>query len=1748
MIKGAIKRMGSMLLALLLVLSMVPLSAMPVQAASSLSLADLDIGVSWNDDGTWASLSGNSIKGSVTGKDGGTCGSDSASSTKLIITNQKDTSATLSFDYKLQLNDGSVVIDGANCTSAGTFSKKLASNKSISIQLTSAEGEKKTEITIENIFLYASGTYEVFFSPAEGGTYTVDEEAVPKTGLKKENESSHAYALVATAASNYKFLGWKDENNTVLSTDASTTIHFDENTTVTPWFVPEDTAVFSVDESYYVDLNEAVEKAQESATKLVSVEMSGTLVPGNYTIPSGITLVIPYNSENTIPAPATDTENPYALANWVTSATFASGSENAYRTLTISQGSTLSVEGTIVTGGTIMSNSNIPAGGTSTQFSRLQVEGSLSIENGGVLSSCGFVSGGGNVVVKNDGAVYQPFVVMDFCGGGYTVTAAAGASNASGFGMPTKSGESAVSPFLRWAMPNVQSNITYEYGSALFGYADLYANDQHNKTTAQIIGTDSGILQLSENSSIVCSYDPTCSVTTQNEKATGASQAMAKVGKTAITTNGNVEFGNMVLEITAIVTAVIDTGNLTFPVPYLFDVVVQTGTLSLNHDVALLPGASLEVKQDAALNIPADAKLTVYPALFDQKKTGSRSHYTVGQKDYAAIGGYPTTADLQNASMSGSAELIVDGDMRLDGSFGGLIQTNGTGSILVGNGAKLETTTQIGAIGALIGYYNAGATVHTIPAQIYSPVERTLVGLQPGEYSGKAINAYFLPDYTYQVYTDTNDVDKVFDNTLASVQPNAKQRTGTGAFYTLPVSAYSISVNSINHKTEYKVGDSLDVTGLSILVINNDGSQETVSVTSDMVSGFDSSAVVEKQTLTITYGGKTATYDISIDRADGLEIAETLAGVKPSLPGEEDGKITGLDANKSYEYRPVADPEVAWKPVTPGATEISDLAAGIYEVRYAETDTHTAGPIEKVTVPEGEATVTIVDGGTGATGSGSYKQGVAVTINAGTKTGCVFEKWTADSADVTFTNAEATETTFTMPDHNVTITAIWHCHKDNATKNEGKAATCTEAGTREYYTCTCGMNFEDADCTKEIQDDIDTWKIIPELGHSYGPPTFKWSQDYKSCTVVFDCTRDGCSSQQESNATVDSRTDTPASCEQMGSTSYTASVTFQEEEYQDTKTVQDIPATGHNWKPQYNWSEDLQSCSVMFTCQNDSSHTHTQNAEVTSEITIPATCTAMGTTAYTAAVTFEGKAYEDIQTKEDIPMIPHAYSDAWQFDGEKHWKECTACKTPAEEGAHTFQWIVDKPATEDETGLKHEECTMCHYERNEDTPIDKLDHIHTGITHHAAVPSTCSVQGTVEYWTCSSEKCQGKYYGDEDCQVILTSIEAELDPNNHVGETERRNAIEATCTQSGYTGDLYCLACDSLISKGESIPVKDHTYRNEWSMDAENHWKVCSICEAPGEKVEHIFTNEGDLICNECGYQRKPVLATELAISAEPDTLTGGGNVILKVTGVPEGQAVKVTCDDSEIIVTQTESVWTASLPNVSKEYTFTATSSADGETTGTAACKIEVTAYSGGGGGTPSTPSEPEEPTWPFEDVTEGDDWFYDAVAYVYENGIMAGTDETVFEPTMELNRAQAAQLFYNLEGQPAVTDDTDFTDVTSGHWAVDAITWAAQNNVVAGIGEGLYDPDSNVTREQFAQMLYNYAKYKGYDLTASGDLTQFPDAGSISSWAETALSWANGKGLINGHEDGTIDHQGSTIRAQAASIMANFDQNVVK
>ena len=172
---------------------------------------------------------------------------------------------------------------------------------------------------------------------------------------------------------------------------------------------------------------------------------------------------------------------------------------------------------------------------------------------------------------------------------------------------------------------------------------------------------------------------------------------------------------------------------------------------------------------------------------------------------------------------------------------------------------------------------------------------------------------------------------------------------------------------------------------------------------------------------------------------------------------------------------------------------------------------------------------------------------------------------------------------------------------------------------------------------------------------------------------------------------------------------------------------------------------------------------------------------------------------------------------------------------------------------------------------------------------------------------------------------------------------------------------------------------------------------------------------------------------------------------------------------------------------------------------------------------------------------------WYHDAVDYVVEHGIMTGTSATTFSPNTAMNRAMVAQILYNLEGQPTVTGESTFTD-SNTHWAAKAIAWAQKTGVVSGYGNNTFRPNQAVTREELAQMLYNYAEYKQYDLTASGDLIAFPDGNNVQGWAKTAMSWANGNQLINGFEDDTLRPGGDSTRAQAASILMNFDLNVVK
>ena len=175
-----------------------------------------------------------------------------------------------------------------------------------------------------------------------------------------------------------------------------------------------------------------------------------------------------------------------------------------------------------------------------------------------------------------------------------------------------------------------------------------------------------------------------------------------------------------------------------------------------------------------------------------------------------------------------------------------------------------------------------------------------------------------------------------------------------------------------------------------------------------------------------------------------------------------------------------------------------------------------------------------------------------------------------------------------------------------------------------------------------------------------------------------------------------------------------------------------------------------------------------------------------------------------------------------------------------------------------------------------------------------------------------------------------------------------------------------------------------------------------------------------------------------------------------------------------------------------------------------------------------------------PFTDV-DGH-WALDAIRFVYDQGLMTGTKETLFSPKKPLNRAMLATILYRMEGSPAVTGENPYTDVAAGTWYTDAVLWASEQGIVNGYGNGKFGPLNNITREQLAAMLLRYSDYKKYNTDAQNDLASYADADDISAWALEALRWANAQGLVTGRTETTLVPQGDTTRAETATILMRY------
>lgn len=183
---------------------------------------------------------------------------------------------------------------------------------------------------------------------------------------------------------------------------------------------------------------------------------------------------------------------------------------------------------------------------------------------------------------------------------------------------------------------------------------------------------------------------------------------------------------------------------------------------------------------------------------------------------------------------------------------------------------------------------------------------------------------------------------------------------------------------------------------------------------------------------------------------------------------------------------------------------------------------------------------------------------------------------------------------------------------------------------------------------------------------------------------------------------------------------------------------------------------------------------------------------------------------------------------------------------------------------------------------------------------------------------------------------------------------------------------------------------------------------------------------------------------------------------------------------------------------------------------------------------------------TLPFTDVRETD-WFYDDIVFAYENGLFSGTTATTFSPYAPMTRAMLVTVLYRLEGEPAVTGRSGFSDVTIGSYYEAAVTWAADNGIVNGTSATTFSPSENVTREQMAAILCRYAQYKQYGTSASASLSAFSDDAAVSTYAKAPLSWAVAEKLVNG-TDGKLLPRASATRAQVAAILHRFVENITK
>lgn len=679
MIKRIGRRFVSLLLTFVTILTLLPAMTLPALAVTNgtvIGLADKNIGLSFDgtaDDAWDATATG--VIGKVRSALGSGCSDNTDYRSTLTITNKKSTKATLSFDYAVVVSGGTILVDNTTTTADGSFSKELAAGGTVEVEIESNSTSDDTKITMTNVKLVADVSATVTFQPAvNGGSYTVDGKLITEE-YSNTQSSMTAYKVAATPADGYRFKGWYDVNTgTCINTNATTALNFDHDCTITARFVSNDLALFETGGQQFDDLNEAVAYAQANNRNKITLASAGKIT-GNYTIPSKVTLLIPFD----------DNRTDYTTMPGTTGLVPADHTQSVYTTLTMDEGSQITVYGNISLPAKVSSANSSYTGVISGPCGTIHMKPSSKIvlKNGSNLYCWGFITGTGNIKAESGATVYEEFQICDYRGGNAT---------------STLNGDKKVFPFTQYYVQNIEATLEIEYGAKETAVCRLHSSRLSKADVSlNFITQDSGgLFNLQRGSSFVKKYD------SATERVTYEVIGDANLSSIEIDAGATVK-----------------SQNFNLPIMQNTTINVKRGTTTIDQSLCLIPGSQVIVDKGATVKIANGKSIYVYdrsdwvykewdketiPVNGQQIPRYAYSGFTLSGLDFRPEYYTPsrssdswkshfTTADMKDVKFDVNGTLNVEGKLYTTKGGADITSSLGSGKVVLTNAPTGDVTT-----------------------------------------------------------------------------------------------------------------------------------------------------------------------------------------------------------------------------------------------------------------------------------------------------------------------------------------------------------------------------------------------------------------------------------------------------------------------------------------------------------------------------------------------------------------------------------------------------------------------------------------------------------------------------------------------------------------------------------------------------------------------------------------------------------------------------------------------------------------------------------------------------------------------------------------------------------------------------------------------------------------------------------------------------------------------------------------------